>query len=132
MKGGGKMHPAPIVTIAKKFQFDSAHHLPMAPEGHKCREPHGHTYTVEVEVKGAVTGEHGWLVDYGEISRLVKPLVSQLDHADLNEIEGLTYTTAEELCAWFWERLKPDLPPLHRVSIMETPNTRCDFYGDYA
>ncbi|MBS1927827.1 MAG: 6-carboxytetrahydropterin synthase, partial [Bacteroidetes bacterium] len=30
------------MEIFKQFSFDSAHFLPFVPDGHKCKEIHGH------------------------------------------------------------------------------------------
>ena len=32
------------MRIFKTFTFDSAHSLPHVPDGHKCKNIHGHTY----------------------------------------------------------------------------------------
>ncbi|MBL7710671.1 MAG: 6-carboxytetrahydropterin synthase, partial [Chitinophagaceae bacterium] len=32
------------MEIYKEFAFDAAHFLPNVPEGHKCKQMHGHTY----------------------------------------------------------------------------------------
>jgi len=125
------MNRLPIVSIVKRFTFDSAHRLTGVPDDHPCKVLHGHTYTVEVEVKGSIDQAAGWLIDYREIKRIVKPFVDQLDHKFLNDIDGLHYTTAEEIAVWFWERIKPELPELSRVGVMETSTSGCDFYGDY-
>ena len=42
----------PRMMIEKIFSFDSAHFLPHVPDDHKCRNLHGHTYTLKVEVIG--------------------------------------------------------------------------------
>lgn len=119
-----------VFRIAKSFTFDSAHFLPYVEDGHKCKNMHGHTYTVEVIFRGELDQTHKWLVDYGEISRVVRPLVKKLDHQILNDIEGLDSTTAEELTIWFYDRIKPVLPQLHIVRVRETPNTWAEYAGE--
>jgi 6-pyruvoyltetrahydropterin/6-carboxytetrahydropterin synthase len=32
------------VRLTKDFTFESAQTLPLAPEGHKCRNMHGHSF----------------------------------------------------------------------------------------
>ena len=125
------MKKKPITAISKRFSFDAAHQLTGVSDGHPCGRLHGHSYGIEVEVKGAIDPVAGWVIDYREIKRVVQPLVDQLDHKFLNDVDGLEYTTAEDIAAWFWERIKPEMPLLTRVSVMETPTTRCDFYGEY-
>ncbi len=125
------MRKKPIAAISKSFSFDAAHRLTGVPDGHPCGELHGHSYGIEVEVKGAIDPDIGWVIDYREIKRVVQPLVDQLDHKFLNDVDGLKYTTAEDIATWFWERIKPEMPQLTRVSVMETSTNRCDFFGEY-
>src|SRR4051812_465604 len=40
--------------LTKDFTFEAAQTLPGAPEGHKCRKMHGHSFKVEVSVEGEV------------------------------------------------------------------------------
>jgi 6-pyruvoyltetrahydropterin/6-carboxytetrahydropterin synthase len=117
------------VELRRKYRFSAAHHLPRAPEGHKCRRLHGHSYEVEVAVRGTVDPETGWLLDYGAIDEQVGPIIAELDHTTLNEVPGLENATSEILCAWLWERLSPRLPGLYRVSVAETCAAECHYYG---
>ncbi len=109
--------------ITKSFTFDAAHWLPAVPDGHKCRRLHGHTYLLIVALEGELDPELGWVVDYGEVSRVVDPVVRELDHHCLNDIPGLENPTAEILAAWLCRRLLPDLPQLAEVTVSETPRT---------
>src|SRR5437867_9593965 len=110
------------VRLTKDFSLEAAHTLPHAPEGHKCRRMHGHSYVIAVSVEGPVEADTGWLYDHAEINEAMKPLIEQLDHRCLNEIEGLENPTVENLCAWFWKRLAPHCPGLCEIVIHETPN----------
>jgi 6-pyruvoyltetrahydropterin/6-carboxytetrahydropterin synthase len=116
-------------TLAKRFRIDAAHFLPMVPAGHKCRRLHGHSFEVEISVRGEIDPELGWLMDYGDLSRAVHAVLDPLDHALLNAVPGLENPTSERMAAWIWERLCPDLPCLCRVTIFETPTTRCEYDG---
>ncbi len=89
-------------VITKRFEFESAHFLPHVPEDHKCRRMHGHSYEVIVHVSGPMDEEAGWIVDFGEIKGVWKPLEQRLDHRLLNDIPGLENPTAENLAAWIW------------------------------
>lgn len=118
------------VELCRTYNFAAGHHLPQAPEGHKCRRLHGHSYQVEVAVRGAVDAKTGWLMDYGDIDRQVRPVIAELDHQTLNDIPGLENSTSEILCGWLWKRLQAGLPGLHRISVAETCTAVCHYYGD--
>src|SRR6185295_14311911 len=77
------------VKLTRDFTFEAAHLLPKAPEGHKCRRLHGHSFRVEIMVEGEVDPKTGWFLDYGEITALVDPIRMKLDHYYLNEVPGL-------------------------------------------
>jgi len=117
------------VRLVRDFTFEAAHHLPNAPEGHKCRRLHGHSFRVEVAVEGEVDPRTGWFLDYGEIRDAVEPIRLRLDHYHLNEIEGLENGTSEHLARWIWDRLRPALPSLVRITVHETCEARCEYEG---
>lgn len=118
-----------VVELVKDFRFEAAHFLPHVPEGHKCRRMHGHSFRGEVAVKGEIGPQSGWVIDFGELKTLLRPVVDRLDHYLLNEIEGLENPTSEMVAIWIWNQLAPSLPILHRVTIEETCTSRCHYYG---
>ena len=76
------------VEIVKKYRFEAAHFLPNVPEGHKCRRMHGHSFRFELVLRGPVDPHTGWLIDFGDISKVVKPLIeNHLDHYLLNDVD---------------------------------------------
>jgi len=117
------------MRLAKTFGFEAAHWLPTFPEGHKCRRMHGHSFKIEVVVEGDVDPAKGYLIDYGDIKRAIKPIEERLDHRVLNDIEGLENPTSEMLAAWIWDRVAPDLPDLAAVIVHETCTSRCEYAG---
>ena len=118
------------VRLARTFTFEAAHSLPTFPEGHKCRRLHGHSFTVEVVVEGEVDEAAGYLIDYADIKRACEPVLEQLDHRHLNEIEGLENPTSEVLARWIWRKLTPALPMLAAVVVRETCTSRCEYAGE--
>ena len=117
------------VTLTKDFYFEAAHTLPHVPPDHQCARMHGHSYKVQVSVTGPVDPKSGWLMDHAEISRLVRPLIADLDHRYLNDIPGLENPTFEQLASWLWRKLQPSLPGLSEITIHETPTSRCSYRG---
>ena len=120
------------VELTQRYRFEAAHRLPHLPPDHKCFRLHGHSFEVEVSVRGAVDERMGWLVDFGEITAIVEPLLMrELDHRTLNEVPGLENATSEMLCLWLWRRLEPVLPSsLAAITVHETCAARCTYRGD--
>ena len=90
--------------IGRTYRFESAHHLPHLPDGHKCKNLHGHNYRVEI-VKQGTPDARGFVEDFAEIDAEIAPLVKTVDHRLLNEVPGLENPTAEVIAAWFFERI---------------------------
>lgn len=118
------------VRLVHEFRFEAAHRLPRVPPGHKCERLHGHSFRVEVAIRGPVSEQTGWLIDFAELEAAWKPLHEQLDHRYLNEVPGLENPTSEIIARWIWERLSPALPGLCRITVFETCDARCEYEGD--
>ncbi len=118
------------MLLYKEFTFDSAHFLPFVPEGHKCREMHGHTYRLRVWLQGKPDSRLGWIIDFAELKKVVKPVVAELDHKCMNNVAGLENPTCELIAVWIWDRLKPLLPAMKRIELHETPTTGVIYEGD--
>jgi 6-pyruvoyltetrahydropterin/6-carboxytetrahydropterin synthase len=118
------------MVIFKEFTFEAAHRLPNVPPGHKCARLHGHSFRVEVHVRGPVEGKAGWVMDFADIKTAFRPIYGQLDHYYLNDLEGLSNPTSENLARWIWERLRLKLPTLCKVVVRETCNAGCIYEGE--
>jgi 6-pyruvoyltetrahydropterin/6-carboxytetrahydropterin synthase len=117
------------MEIYKVFKFDAAHHLPHVPSGHKCARVHGHSFRVEIHVRGDVDPRAGWVMDFADISAAFEPVLEHLDHKTLNDIKGLENPTSENLCRWIWRHLEPALPRLCRIIVQESPESGCLYEG---
>ena len=117
------------MIIYKQFTFDSAHFLPNVPEGHKCRALHGHTYQLTIFLEGNVCKDAGWLIDFTDLKKAVRPVLELVDHKYLNEIPGLENPTAEMFAIWLWDRVKPLMPELQRIELKETPTSGVIYEG---
>ena len=80
-------------------------------------------------VEGEVDPGKGYLIDYGDIKNATDPLVKQLDHFYLNEIEGLSNPTSENIAEWIWDHLKNDLPQISAIIVYETCTSACEYRG---
>jgi 6-pyruvoyltetrahydropterin/6-carboxytetrahydropterin synthase len=112
------------VQIRKQFRFEAAHVLPHHPG--KCSRLHGHSYRLEVALEGPLQTEgpaRGMIVDFDEISAVVKPaVIERLDHVSLNDL--MPNPTAEHIAAWIWRELAPRLTGLCEIVVWET-QTAC-------
>ena len=76
-----------MLTITRKLEFDAGHRIP----DHKsqCRNLHGHRYTLEITLVGAVieeegSSDNGMIMDFSDVKALAKKhLVDVWDHAFL-------------------------------------------------
>lgn len=118
------------MDIFKVFSFEAAHSLPNVPEGHKCARLHGHSFQVEVHVSGSVGDDSGWVMDFADLKAVVKPVISQLDHYYLNDIQGLDNPTSENIARWLWQKLETELAGLSKLVVRETCTSGCVYTGD--
>jgi 6-pyruvoyltetrahydropterin/6-carboxytetrahydropterin synthase len=117
------------MLIFKSFTFDSAHALPNVPEGHKCRNVHGHTYHLTAYIEGGLEPHLEWVIDFADIKKIIVPIVKELDHKYLNDLPGLENPTCERIAIWIWDRIKKDIPNLKRVQLNETPTSGVIYEG---
>ena len=118
------------MEIFRAFTIEAAHRLPNVPPGHKCARLHGHSFRIELHVRGEVDAHSGWVRDFAELKRIFEPTFERLDHQCLNDVRGLENPTSENLARWIWAQLQPQLPELCRVVVHETCTSGCSYSGD--
>ena len=106
--------------IFKVFHVEAAHRLPNVPAGHKCARLHGHSFRVELRVRGEPDPQLGWVMDFADLKRAFEPVFDAIDHRCLNDVPGLENPTSERLAQWIWERLHAALPGVLEVTVHET------------
>jgi 6-pyruvoyltetrahydropterin/6-carboxytetrahydropterin synthase len=81
--------------------FAAAHQLKMVAD--KCENLHGHNWKIEVCLKGEKLNSAGILMDFGDIKKTVRGIMSDLDHKFLNEIEPFKdeYPPSSENIAYY-------------------------------
>lgn len=97
-----------MFRLEKQFRFEAAHKLP--DHDGKCARLHGHSWvgTLVVEGPSLVPGgaKAGMLVDFGDLSNIVRPLLDgYLDHHYLNETLEMVAPTSERVAEWVFQRL---------------------------
>lgn len=119
------------MEIFKEFSIEAAHWLPHVPSGHKCGRLHGHSFHIEIHVAGPVDAQLGWVMDFAEIKAAFQQIEERIDHRCLNEVEGLSNPTSENLARWIWKELCPALPLLSKVVVRETCTSGCVCTGAF-
>ena len=106
-------------------QFEAAHRL--KGDFGPAQRLHGHTYRVEVAVRGASLREDGTLCDIGLLQQAVREATSQLHYRDLDELDAFQRqnATAETVARYLWEQIAPSLDGLAldmlSVRLWESP-----------
>lgn len=103
------------IEISQRFSFDAAHHLDAGAS--ENRRLHGHSFYVEVTLRGEPDAKTGFLRDFADVDRALKQVRDLLDHRLLNEVDGLSNPTLENLARFIYARAKRDLPEIARVKI---------------
>lgn len=109
-------------TLTRDFKVDAAHSLSWHTG--KCWRLHGHTFRISVTVRGPLKAD-GIVMDFADLKAAMEPLLEQLDHRNLNAVEGLSNPTAELLAEWVFLRLR--LPGLVEVTVAESDDCRATY-----
>ena len=106
------------IILSRTFTFEAAHSLNL-PDGTDIgyKRLHGHSFTATLSVKGAKDEIDDWLMDFGSFDPIIDMLKEKLDHAYLNELDGLKSATLENLCGYIYEQVLPTLPNIHAIEI---------------
>jgi len=121
------------MKIAKEFHWEMGHRLP--EHFGKCKNIHGHSYKMIVEIEGEVDSS-GMVMDYYDLTEVIDPIVEELDHAflvydgDNDIIDFLNkmgskkvivnfQSTVENICTYFLNKIKRiDFPAdVHKVKV---------------
>jgi 6-pyruvoyltetrahydropterin/6-carboxytetrahydropterin synthase len=113
----------------KEFTFEAAHRT--APfEG-----LHGHSFRVRVVMTGAVDPIFGWSHNLYAVDKSINGARKLLDHKYLNDVEGLSVPTIENVAIWLWRHLGDRLAGIDRVEVSrgsEGHAEGCIYRGDAA
>jgi len=94
-----------LIRICKRFTFEAAHRLPLHVG--KCQNLHGHSYKLEVEIKGTISTVSGMVMDFADLKEIVRPVVEKFDHELLNDTFG--NPTAEHMILYIVSILREKL-----------------------
>jgi 6-pyruvoyltetrahydropterin/6-carboxytetrahydropterin synthase len=116
-----------------RSKFSAAHQL--REVGGSCEQLHGHTWQVEVFLKGEKLEDVGILMDFRKIKSIVKKWIDKLDHQYLNNVlEGINPTT-ENLARYLFEELEENIyskrVKLSKVRVWESDDACVSYEKPY-
>jgi len=130
--------------LTRRYRFSASHRLnsaAMSAEENlatygKCNNPHGHghNYTLEVTVSGAVDQTTGMVCNLVDLDGFVEEeVVSRYDLENLNVLQEFSQTvpTTENLCVEIFEILHRGFQKAHleRVRLEETMMNSFEYTG---
>ncbi len=94
-----------IYRLSIQDGFAAAHRL--AGSGGKCESLHGHNFRVTLEVTGEHLDETGMLMDFGDLKKVLKTVIAELDHSDLNEHPAFSGSSpsSENIARFIWGKV---------------------------
>ena len=125
------------MRIERNYHFYASHRLHTAPDGHKCKSWHGHTYHVKIEVETGAEKQNGVSMFFSDIDRIIDPIIAEMDHAilichedkyytvfaaDQNQKLFVMYlpTSVENLCRFLISKIEKSGLNVESLSISET------------
>jgi len=104
-----------LVTLAREYRFEAAHHLPH--HAGKCAALHGHSYRLRLVIAGPIRDD-GMILDFDEVDALAEPVIATYDHHNLNDV--LANPTCELVALDAFSRLRSAGLHLVEVTLWET------------
>ena len=133
------------ITVSRKAHFNAAHRLHnknWTDEKNqkifgKCnyQNYHGHNYELIVSVTGKINPETGYVIDMGELKKIIKNEVEErLDHKNLNlDVPHFSNTipSAENICIFIYDILRDNIDSQLKLSVRlyETPRNFVEYSG---
>ncbi len=118
--------------IAKEFKWEMGHRLPF--HDGPCKNLHGHTYRMRIEIEGELM-QNGMVLDYYDLKQMVMPILEELDHSfivdstdqvmidflESNEMKHKIidyFSTAENLTTLMIDQIVPKLKEHKNISSL--------------
>jgi 6-pyruvoyltetrahydropterin/6-carboxytetrahydropterin synthase len=148
-----------FAEITKEINFEAAHYL-HHPKWDRAKNikifkkcsgfradnpkashfPHGHSYRLQVTVKGSIDPQTGFVMDFKVLKDILnREIMDHFDHRFINmevspfKENPLLQTTVENLLKVMWERLSPVIRKqgvvLSRLDLWETSSSFATYRG---
>ncbi len=124
-----------MFEIFIKTHFSSAHYLRNYPGN--CEHLHGHNWDVKVVVAAKKLNKIDVAIDFRDLKKALKRVLSELDHTNLNDHPWFRERnpSSERLAEYIYGRIKEELMPfgdvdLARVTVCETSGTGVTYWEE--
>lgn len=118
-----------MYELTVKDEFAASHSL-RGYEG-KCKNLHGHTWHVDVIVRGKKVNKVGMLIDFKEIKNDLKKVMETLDHAHLNDLAHFKKVnpTSENIAKYIFDHLAQKLRGIkvRKVTVWESEKSGASY-----
>jgi 6-pyruvoyltetrahydropterin/6-carboxytetrahydropterin synthase len=123
-----------MYELSTEASFSAAHHL-RNYDG-PCEHVHGHNWLVRAYVKCRTLDDAGIGIDFRTLKSTLSAILSELDHAYLNEVfeETKLNPSSENIAAYIFGKLKERVGSegrsVSRVEVYETPGNGAAYFED--
>ena len=91
---------------------------------------HGHTFNIAIYLDGPINDKTGFVMDFFDLDKIVKKeIINKIDHKVLNDIEGLSNPSSENLAIFIWNKLINKIDYLSKVTVSEDHGTGIEYLG---
>jgi 6-pyruvoyltetrahydropterin/6-carboxytetrahydropterin synthase len=132
-----------MIQVTRRFEFSAAHRYwrddwSQAQNEQvfgKCSSPygHGHNYTLDVTVAGAIDPVTGMVINITALKQIVGGVLELFDHKHLNEDTPYfrdRIPTTEEIVRVLWDLIAPLIPPAISLAQLRLAETN-DLWAEY-
>jgi 6-pyruvoyltetrahydropterin/6-carboxytetrahydropterin synthase len=123
-----------VFEVYVQTHFSAAHSLRGYPGD--CARTHGHNWVVEIFVKCRELNAIGIGIDFKDIRKAVREVLSGLDHFNLNELPAFREVnpTSENIAKLLYEelgrKLNSEVIKVSRVKASETPGSGASYWEE--
>ena len=123
-----------VYLLKVMTELSAAHALRGYPGD--CARIHGHNWKLEAEIKTRTLDEIGIGVDFKEVKKAMREIADIIEHQYINEIPPFDKInpTAENISAWFYQNLAPQINDQNRklisVTLWETDRASVRYMED--
>lgn len=100
----------------------------------RCEKLHGHNWKVQVSLSAEKLNEIGIAMDFTEIKKITRDVLSTLEHSFLNDIFPFTEInpSSENIARWIYETLKKKIVDEHvevsGITVWESDTASATYY----